>query len=70
MKERDKARRKYRQYPYIANYEAYRAARKGTNSLIREHEDHNRKRILLNFRGKPKSFYGNKNSADSQEQCQ
>jgi hypothetical protein len=58
MKDRDKAWRKYRQYSSGTNYETYRTIRNTVNSLIREDEDRERKRILQNFRGKPKSFYG------------
>ena len=58
MKERDKAWKKYRQYPSGTNFEAYRTIQNKVSSLIREDEDHDRKRILQNFRGKTKSFYG------------
>src|SRR5664279_3243905 len=58
MKERDKAWKKYRQYPSGTNHASYRAIRNAVNKQIREDDDINRKRILLSFRGKPKSFYG------------
>jgi hypothetical protein len=57
MKERDRLWKKYRQYPSGRNHEAYRVSRNEVSKLIREDEDHDRKRILANFKGKPKSLY-------------
>ena len=58
MKQRDEAWRKYRKYSSGKNYEEYRKIRNDVNRLVRQDEDMDRKQILHNFKGKPKSFYG------------
>src|SRR5664279_168719 len=58
IKDRDRLWKKYRKYPSGRNHEEYRIVRNEANKMIREDEDYDRKRILQNFRGKPKSFYG------------
>lgn len=58
MKVRNKLWKKYRRYPSGRNHEEYRVCRNEVNKMIREDEDQERKKILKNFRGKPKSFYG------------
>jgi len=58
MKERKKAWTKYQQFKSGRNYEEYKKVRNEVNSMIRNDEDQNRKRILQGFKGKPKKFYG------------
>ena len=71
MKQRDEAWRKYRKYSSGKNYEEYRKIRNDVNRLVRQDEDMDRKQILHNFKGKPKSFYGYmiERHADSQGKC-
>ena len=58
IKERERAWKQYRQFPSGRNFENYKQIRNKVVSMIRSDEEEYNSRILMDFKGKPKRFYG------------